>query len=137
MGPQQLHNVIVVPLEVTASNPSQKTCVTATSLETITPSPPRQLVLWLVAAGKSWNLPSCGPDLAPTDFRLFVPLKKHLDGKLFAADAGVKQACTSRLHILDSDCFNVGYKSSWHGRENVYASFMTTWRFDVYHLLPV
>ena len=30
------------------------------------------------------------PDFEPTDFRLFGPLKKHLAGKKFLADANMK-----------------------------------------------
>jgi hypothetical protein len=74
---------------------------------------------WLrVVAGRSWNLPSCGPDLAPSDFRLFVPLRKHLDGKLFAADADVKQAFISRLQTLDTDFFDSRIQGwvAWEGK---------------------
>jgi hypothetical protein len=81
----------------------------ATSLRTVTPKPPSPIGLatgYGYVAGKSWNLPSCSPNLAPCDFRLFVPLKKHLGGKLFAADADVKRAFTSRLQTLDTDFFD-------------------------------
>jgi hypothetical protein len=78
-------------------------------IRTTTTKPPSPIGLvtgYGSVAGRSWNLPSCGPDLAPSDFRLFVPLKKHLDGKQFAADADVKQAFTSRLQIFDTDFFD-------------------------------
>jgi len=69
-------------------------------------------------AGRSWNLPSCSSDLAPSDFRLFVPLKKHLDGKLFAADADVKQAFTLRLQAIDTDFFDAWIQGwvAWEGK---------------------
>jgi len=34
-------------------------------------------------------------DLAPSDFHLFGPLKKHLDGKQFASDTNVKKVVSS------------------------------------------
>jgi len=69
-------------------------------------------------AGRPWNLPFCGPDLAPSDFRLFVPLKKHLNGKLVAADADVKQAFTSRFQTLDTDFFDARIQGwvVWEGK---------------------
>jgi len=43
--------------------------------------------------------------LAHSDLQLFGSLKKHLTGKIFATDAGVKQAVTSCLQTLDTYLF--------------------------------
>jgi len=48
------------------------------------------------------------PDFEPTDFLLFGPLKKHLAGKKFVADANVKWAVTLFLQTLDIDFFHSG-----------------------------
>jgi histone-lysine N-methyltransferase SETMAR len=39
--------------------------------------------------------PPYSPDLAPSDFNLFGPLKKHLGGRRFATDGEVQQAVMS------------------------------------------
>ena len=44
----------------------------------------------------------------PSDFQIYGPRKKHLAGKRFAADGGVKQAVASCLQTLDSDFFYGG-----------------------------
>jgi hypothetical protein len=49
--------------------------------------------------------PPYGPDLAPSDFHLFGPLKKHLDGRRFATDDEVQQAIMSWLQARDTDFF--------------------------------
>ena len=36
--------------------------------------------------------PSYGPDLAPSDFYLFLKMKEHLDDKRFTDDAGLQHA---------------------------------------------
>jgi hypothetical protein len=45
------------------------------------------------------------PDLAPSDFHLFGPLKKHLGGRRFATDGEVQQAVMSWLQALDAELF--------------------------------
>jgi histone-lysine N-methyltransferase SETMAR len=52
--------------------------------------------------------PPYGPDLAPSDFYLFGPLKKHLGGRRFATDGEVQQAVMSWLQALDTDFFCAG-----------------------------
>jgi hypothetical protein len=47
-----------------------------------------------------------GPDLAPSDFNLFGPLKKPLGGRWFATDREVQQAVMSWLQTLDKDFFH-------------------------------
>jgi hypothetical protein len=49
--------------------------------------------------------PSHSPDFTPFNFHLFVPLKKHLAGKWFAAVAMVKQAVSSWLQGFDTNVF--------------------------------
>jgi histone-lysine N-methyltransferase SETMAR len=48
--------------------------------------------------------PSYSPDLAPSDFHLFGPLKKHLGGRRFSTDE-VQQAVISWLQEFDTDFF--------------------------------
>jgi hypothetical protein len=48
------------------------------------------------------------PDLAPSDFHLFGPLKKHLGGRRVATDCEVQQAVMSWLQALDTDFFYAG-----------------------------
>jgi histone-lysine N-methyltransferase SETMAR len=45
------------------------------------------------------------PDLAPSDFHLFGPLKKHLGGRRFETDGEVQQAVMSWLQTLDTHFF--------------------------------
>jgi histone-lysine N-methyltransferase SETMAR len=52
--------------------------------------------------------PPYSPDLAPSDFHLFGPLKKHLGGRRFATDGEVQQAVMSWLQALDTDFFYAG-----------------------------
>jgi hypothetical protein len=52
--------------------------------------------------------PPYRPDLAPSDFHLFEPFKKHLDGRRFATDGEVQQAVMSWLQALDTDFFYAG-----------------------------
>ena len=82
------------------------------------PSPIGLATRYRTVTGRPWNLPFWGPDLAPGDFRLFVHLKKHLNGKLFAADADVKQAFTSGLPTLDTDFFDARIQGwvVWEGK---------------------
>jgi hypothetical protein len=46
--------------------------------------------------------PPYSPDLAPSDFHLFGPMKKHLGGRRFATDGEVQQAVMSWLQALDT-----------------------------------
>ena len=57
---------------------------------------PAGLSDWLRRYG--WTVMDHSPyssDLAPSDFYLFGPLKKHLVGKRFASDSNVKKAVSS------------------------------------------
>jgi hypothetical protein len=53
----------------------------------------------------------CSPDLVPSDFHLFVPVKKHLHSNRFATDADERQALNSSLQQLDIDFFCTGIKA--------------------------
>jgi hypothetical protein len=46
--------------------------------------------------------------MEPSNFNLFGPCKKLLEGKQFAADADVKQAVTSWLQTSDTHLFYAG-----------------------------
>jgi histone-lysine N-methyltransferase SETMAR len=48
--------------------------------------------------------PPYSPEIAPSNFHLFGPLKKHLGGRPFATDCEVQQAM-SWLQTLDTDFF--------------------------------
>jgi hypothetical protein len=52
--------------------------------------------------------PPYSTDLAPSDFHLFGPFKKHLGGRRFATDDEVRQAIMSWLQALDIDFFYAG-----------------------------
>jgi hypothetical protein len=52
--------------------------------------------------------PPYSPELAPSDFHLFEPLKKHLCGRRFATDGEVQQSVTSWLQALDINFFYAG-----------------------------
>jgi histone-lysine N-methyltransferase SETMAR len=54
------------------------------------------------------DYPPYSPDLAPSDFHLFGPFKKHLGGRRFVTDGEVKQAVMSWIQALDTDSFNAG-----------------------------
>jgi histone-lysine N-methyltransferase SETMAR len=48
-----------------------------------------------------WNVlphPQCSPDLAPSDYHLFSPLKEHLAGKSFRNNEEVIQVVREWLH---------------------------------------
>jgi hypothetical protein len=52
--------------------------------------------------------PPYSPDLAPSDFNLFGPLKRHLGGRRFATDSRVQQDVMSWLQALDTDFLYAG-----------------------------
>ncbi|GBL94528.1 hypothetical protein AVEN_235620-1 [Araneus ventricosus] len=49
------------------------------------------------------------PDLIPSDFHLFGPLKKNLAGRQFRKNAEVQEAVVKLLRDLDPDLFYVGF----------------------------
>jgi hypothetical protein len=46
--------------------------------------------------------------MAPSDFHLFGPLKKHLGGRRFATDGEVQQAGMCWLQAFDTEFFYAG-----------------------------
>jgi hypothetical protein len=56
--------------------------------------------------------PPYSPDLAPSDFHLFGPLKKHLGERRFATSGEVQKAIMSWLQVLDIDFFYAGIDAS-------------------------
>jgi len=50
--------------------------------------------------------PSCSPDLAPSDFHLFGPVKKTLGRKIFRADDEVKTFCAAMAGRATAFFFN-------------------------------
>ena len=48
------------------------------------------------------------PDLAPSDFHIFGPLKEAMGGKSFRSDKGVQQAVLEWLHSQPKDFFSRG-----------------------------
>jgi histone-lysine N-methyltransferase SETMAR len=64
---------------------------------------------WLQKYG--WEVlphPPYSPDLAPSDFHLFGPLKRHLAGKRFQSDDEVVAEVHAWLNSLDRSFFTEG-----------------------------
>ena len=55
--------------------------------------------------GNKWTSPPYSPDLAPSDFRLFLHLKKFLGGKRFDDDDDLKDA-VQKWPTLQAAAFN-------------------------------
>jgi len=54
--------------------------------------------------------PPCSPDLEPSDFHLFRPLKESLGGIKFEnVDDAVKQHVLKFLHSTDKDIYAAGF----------------------------
>ncbi|GFS94474.1 mariner Mos1 transposase [Trichonephila clavipes] len=53
--------------------------------------------------------PSYSPDCAPSDYHIFGPVKKNLEGKHFRIDAELQQAVLMWLHTLDADFYDTGF----------------------------
>ncbi|GBM86664.1 hypothetical protein AVEN_87427-1 [Araneus ventricosus] len=52
--------------------------------------------------------PPYSPDLAPSDFHLFLKLKEFLGGKRFGSDEELKNAATTCLNELAAEEYNMG-----------------------------
>jgi histone-lysine N-methyltransferase SETMAR len=48
---------------------------------------------------------SYSPDLAPSDFHLFEPLKQHLGGRRFHSNGEVEMAVRERLRMQEPDLY--------------------------------
>jgi len=69
-------------------------------------------------AAKGWSVlphPAYSPDLAPSDFHLFGPLKDNLRGQKFDDDESVKVAVRAWVRQCSSDFFSDGFKN-WRTR---------------------
>ena len=91
---------------------------------------------WLRRYG--WTVMDHSPyssDLAPSDFHLFGPIKKHLVGKRFPSDVNVKKAVSSVTGTWFRFFLHRNYKPCCHGGSNSLLSMMTVWRCDVHHPL--
>ncbi|GFO25927.1 transposase [Plakobranchus ocellatus] len=67
---------------------------------------------WLQRYG--WEIlphPAHSPDLAPSDFHLFGPLKRHLGGMAFEREDDLISVLTNWFDNLDVDFFRVGINS--------------------------
>ncbi|GFN94047.1 histone-lysine N-methyltransferase SETMAR [Plakobranchus ocellatus] len=68
---------------------------------------------WLQRYG--WEIlphPAHSPDLAPSDFHLFGPLKRHLGGMAFETEDDLISELRNWFDNLDVDFFRVGINSS-------------------------
>ena len=52
--------------------------------------------------------PASSPDIAPSDFHLFLHLKKHLAGKKFDDDDEVQEEVMTRFKGLAADFYDSG-----------------------------
>ncbi|GFN85090.1 histone-lysine N-methyltransferase SETMAR [Plakobranchus ocellatus] len=62
----------------------------------------------------SWEIlphPAHSPDLAPSDFHLFGPLKRHLGGMAFETEDDLISELRNWFDNLDVDFFRVGINS--------------------------
>ena len=69
-------------------------------------------------AAKGWTVlphPAYSPDLAPSDFHLFGPLKDYLRDQRFADDEAVKLAVNAWVRQCSSDFFSNGF-INWRTR---------------------
>ena len=78
--------------------------------------------------------PPYSPDLASSDFYLFLHLKKFLSGQhqRFQNDREVEMSVTQWFQSQAADCYNTGYKSWSHSMTNVqqdprYEMSVTQW----------
>ena len=58
-----------------------------------------------------WNIldyPPFSPDLTPSDFHLFLHLKKHLAGKKFDEDVEVQEEVMTWFKVLVADFYDSG-----------------------------
>jgi len=66
-------------------------------------------------------------------FIFLGPLKKPLNFRRFPTDADVMQPVTSCLQTLDSNFYYATIQASIPRQMSV----VSTWRYDVYHVLPM
>ena len=66
--------------------------------------------------------PPYSPDLAPSDYHLFGPLKNHLRGTKFSDDEAVKEICREWLKSQPRDFYAKGILKLVHRWGKVYIS---------------
>ena len=62
-----------------------------------------------------WQLlphPACSPDLAPSDFHQFGPLKDPLCGRRFGCESELKSARNEVVKTISKDWFEEGIKKA-------------------------
>jgi [histone H3]-lysine36 N-dimethyltransferase SETMAR len=67
---------------------------------------------------KGWTIlphPPYSPDLAPSDFHTFGPLKDYLGGQKFTDDSAVQNAVRARVRQCEPEFFENGFLS-WKTR---------------------
>jgi histone-lysine N-methyltransferase SETMAR len=62
-------------------------------------------------SGNFFKHPPYRPDLAPSDYYLFGPLKNHLCGKRFADDEEAEMEVQKWLRQLSKDFYAVGFEA--------------------------
>lgn len=62
--------------------------------------------------------PPYSPNLAPSDFHLFGPLKKFLGGKRFQTDNDIKREVRRWLYSQETDFYAMGIKNLYHDGTN-------------------
>ena len=69
--------------------------------------------------------PPYSPDLAPSDYHLFGPLKDHLDGMKFDTNDNVKNAVQNWLHSMPETFFLQVFEHFQNGGKSALKSRMT------------
>jgi hypothetical protein len=72
-----------------------------------------------------------------SDFHLFRPLKKHLAGKRFPADADMRQTVASRVPRIDTNFFYAMMKGLVPRWKKRVMSLVAQCKSYVYHLLQM
>jgi hypothetical protein len=73
--------------------------------------------------------PSYTPDLAPSDFNLFIPLKKHLEGRRCQNDVELQEAVSQRFCLQSSESVLKPF-IHWHIVANAWTLRMTMWKSE-------
>ncbi|GFO19831.1 transposase [Plakobranchus ocellatus] len=97
-------NLKLTQIEVHSSTTSQH--------DNATPHSANLTQQWLQRYG--WEIllhPAHSPDLAPSDFHLFGPLKRHLGGMAFETEDDLISELRNWFDNLDVDFFRVGINS--------------------------
>ena len=74
-------------------------------------SPAKCEVRFVIRFQFNWDIldhPPYSPDLGPSDFHLFIHLKKHLTGQKFDDDDEVQEEVMTRFKVQAADFYNLG-----------------------------